>query len=352
MNVYLIIIIIIIKVALQLSNFYYDEVSTRIAELSYAKYAKSNDQWVVTYVDVRLDAANVFQYERSTYDSSLIDPTGTSGNHKPLSKESKRWRRSVLRFENSSVRLVVNAKRTSSYYVFNLIAPLLVIVAISVFTAILPSDSEQKPEIQLTVMLAFVFYQSVLSERVPKSEAMPLLGLYVMYAILLSALHLMCCHLVIRISHLHNSRPPSLLIGRLACLWQRARHSSVRLAQWLQLSIRDCWSKFSTRDHLEKVQNKVSINISPEESTSSGSTTNQRLDHHAEVEHENFVEEPRAVAPSWEAVAQCLNYTTCSLFLLINGTLVLIFIVPLFREWARSSALKIYYDNEDEGPNA
>ena len=341
---------IIIKVTLQLSNFYYDEVSTRIAKRTFAKYVKSNDQWIVTDVDVRLGAANVFQYERSTLDSSLIDPTGTAENSKSLSKESRKWRRSVLRFENASVRLVVNAKRTSSYYVFNLIAPLLVIVAISVFTAILPSESEQKPEIQLTVMLAFVFYQSVLSERVPKSEAMPLLGLYVMYAILLSALHLMCCHLVIRIAHLHNSRPPSLLIGRVVCLWQRAKHLSVRLAQRLQQSIRDCLSKFSTRDHLEKVQNKVGINISLEESTSSGSTTNERPD--KEVEHKNFEEEPRVVVPSWEAVAQCLHYTTCSLFLLMNGTLVLIFIVPLFREWARNSALQIYYDNEDEGANA
>lgn len=331
--------------ALQLANFYYDEVHTSILPQSYAKYVKSNDQWVVTDVDVRLEAANVFQYERPLLNSSS---DGTGGKEEPDNKKSRRWTRSVIRFENASVRLVVNAKRTSSYYVFNLVAPLLVIVAISVFTAMLPSESEQKPEIQLTVMLAFVFYQSVLSERVPKSEAMPLLGLYVMYAILLSAAHLMFCHLVIRINHLHISRPPSQLIGRLVLLCRRATHCSERLVRRLPRSTK-LRSVFCTFGRRGQGKDSNGISNSPEgicmTSTSSSSTTQETPDARVDEEQEVCVTDAaRAAAPSWEVVAQCVHYVTCTLFILLNGTLVLIFIVPLFRAWARNSALRVYYD--------
>lgn len=340
--------------ALQLANFYYDEVSTSILPQSYARYVKNNDQWVVTDVDVRLDAVNVFQYERKAQGSSVVGAG--------IQENRRKWQRSVMIYHNASVRLVVNAKRTSSYYVFNLLAPLLVIVAISVFTAILPSESEQKPEIQLTVMLAFVFYQSVLSERVPKSDAMPLLGLYVMYAILLSAAHLMCCHLVIRIVRLKDSRPPPLLLGHFVALWLCVWNFSARAARQLRQSTRR-YSKFlplkccpkpahepteqlTCMQPTRAISNNNSIAISPEMIYDNASevTTQEKVEFQADAKHDGSEVVTRGAAPSWEAVALCLHYTTCTLFLLLNGTLVLIFIVPLFRAWVRNSALGVYFE--------
>ncbi|CAJ0930471.1 unnamed protein product, partial [Mesorhabditis belari] len=88
------------------------------------------------------------------------------------------------------VKYYLHLRRRTLFYGFNLIIPSLLITLMTVLGFSLPPDAGEKINLEMTVLLAIVFFLSMVSEMTPPtSEAVPLIGVF-----------FSCCMLVISAS--------------------------------------------------------------------------------------------------------------------------------------------------------
>ncbi|KAG7458711.1 hypothetical protein MATL_G00223590 [Megalops atlanticus] len=69
-------------------------------------------------------------------------------------------------------------KRRSSFYVFNLLLPCLMISFLAPLGFYLPADSGEKVSLGVTVLLALTVFQLMVAESMPPSESVPIIGKY------------------------------------------------------------------------------------------------------------------------------------------------------------------------------
>lgn len=155
-------------------------------------YIHNCDEWALTAISTQLTEANEILMKRHTPDNFTMEiyPRG-----------------------NVAINCTMTLVRRPSYFIYNLIVPLLVIVCLGVATTLIPSEAPEKPEVLLTVLLAFTFYQMLLADNTPKTESVPLIGYYIMWSLVLAAYHLLSASLVLRLHHFNqeNSQPPKFL---------------------------------------------------------------------------------------------------------------------------------------------
>lgn len=158
-------------------------------------YMANNNEWLVTNV-------NFSEHKFAFY---------------YLTRDSFKWRRS-LSFEEDfpAFKVVITAQRQWSYYVTNLIVPMFLVLLVGLSTIFFPAkcDSFDRCNVQITVILAFVFFQSVLSDVMPKSQGSSLLCSYVMYAMILTTVQLLLFFCLIGLDSIAKSpirMPPRFL---------------------------------------------------------------------------------------------------------------------------------------------
>ncbi|WKX92295.1 hypothetical protein Q1695_010378 [Nippostrongylus brasiliensis] len=89
-----------------------------------------------------------------------------------------------------TVKYFLHLRRRTLYYGFNLIIPSLLICLMTVLGFSLPPDAGEKITLEMTILLAIVFFLSMVSEMTPPtSDAVPLIGVF-----------FSCCMLVIAAS--------------------------------------------------------------------------------------------------------------------------------------------------------
>ncbi|XP_041085427.1 neuronal acetylcholine receptor subunit alpha-9-I-like isoform X1 [Polyodon spathula] len=69
-------------------------------------------------------------------------------------------------------------KRRSSFYIFNLLIPCVMISFLAPLGFFLPADSGEKVSLGVTVLLALTVFQLMVAESMPPSESVPLIGKY------------------------------------------------------------------------------------------------------------------------------------------------------------------------------
>ncbi|XP_064190990.1 neuronal acetylcholine receptor subunit alpha-9-I isoform X1 [Anguilla rostrata] len=69
-------------------------------------------------------------------------------------------------------------KRRSSFYIFNLLLPCVMISFLAPLSFYLPADSGEKVSLGVTVLLALTVFQLMVAESMPPSESVPLIGKY------------------------------------------------------------------------------------------------------------------------------------------------------------------------------
>ncbi|XP_039608714.1 neuronal acetylcholine receptor subunit alpha-9 [Polypterus senegalus] len=69
-------------------------------------------------------------------------------------------------------------KRRSSFYIFNLLIPCVMISFLAPLGFYLPADSGEKVSLGVTVLLALTVFQLMVAESMPPSESVPLIGKY------------------------------------------------------------------------------------------------------------------------------------------------------------------------------
>ncbi|KAG7257131.1 hypothetical protein CRUP_010274, partial [Coryphaenoides rupestris] len=72
----------------------------------------------------------------------------------------------------------LNLKRRSSFYIFNLLIPCMMISFLAPLGFYLPADSGEKVSLGVTVLLALTVFQLLVAESMPPSESVPLIGKY------------------------------------------------------------------------------------------------------------------------------------------------------------------------------
>lgn len=130
------------------------EVSSNSKEnLALAEYMRESEEWAITSYDISGENGTLLLALENT-------PTN--------------WTVTKITLTNSTGILVqLKLSRKSSYFVYNLIVPLLVIVSLGVSAIAVPSDTHQKPELLLAILLAFTLYQLLLADNTPKTSTAP-----------------------------------------------------------------------------------------------------------------------------------------------------------------------------------
>ena len=86
--------------------------------------------------------------------------------------------------------MVIKLRRYSQYYILNLIVPVFVMSTIGFFAVFLPPNTSDKINMTVTVLLGFMFLQSLISTLVPKSSSIPRVSHYLLWELLLSAFNI------------------------------------------------------------------------------------------------------------------------------------------------------------------
>lgn len=76
------------------------------------------------------------------------------------------------------IHILLNLKRKSLFYIFNLLLPCIFISVLAPLTFYLPAESGEKVSLGVTTLLAMTVFQLMVAEKMPPSEALPLIGGY------------------------------------------------------------------------------------------------------------------------------------------------------------------------------
>ena len=140
---------------------------------SYIKDMVENDEWNFIYI---YDAPT-----NITYWHYYRDEQGRYYLKENDGKSSQ--------FEGFVVEIAL--ERRSQFYETNLIVPVLLISLIGIFANFLSATSGEKINIQVTVLLGFLFLQTITASMIPQSANSPKIALYILYALLISAFNVL-----------------------------------------------------------------------------------------------------------------------------------------------------------------
>ena len=146
-------------------------------------YVYECDEWKILSVDTNIAEASEILMKKTTPNNFTME---------------------IYDRGNISVNCSISLERRPSYFIYNLIVPLLVIVCLNIVTVFIPSSAIEKPEIQFSVFLAFAFYQLLLAENTPKSEMVPYIAYYIMRSLILTAYNLFTTTIVLKVHRAHK----------------------------------------------------------------------------------------------------------------------------------------------------
>ena len=303
-------------------------------ELIMLDYTQENEEWVV----------ESFTHAPECMRNNIL---------RPISGDRKQglWNRSNA--NGKCDQLIINATlkiaRHPDYYICYIIVPTLVITIADLLTVFVPMEA--KLELSVTLLLAFTFLQALVASSTPKAREIPLLGMYILFALILSGVNLIIVVLTIAINNYgeEHSRPP---------LWLRV--VGIRIWRWPLMEARRIASNLrkSLRDQLSKHRNSPSLTLPP--------VANEHLAVEAES-HENRDElvasfEPTTKAAannsspvscdvdqldeSWKVLARYLEMLASAVFVAMQVYIFFKFLYPLLTLWAGHEQHKSYFEHD------
>lgn len=105
----------------------------------------------------------------------------------------------------------IKLKRNSSFYVANLILPVILLSVLSIFTFALPAESGERMGYSLTVFLALAVFMTIISLDLPKSSG-SLLSSYLAFELVLNTF--VVCFTAFQLRLYHRKNPVPARIGR------------------------------------------------------------------------------------------------------------------------------------------
>ncbi|ELT91506.1 hypothetical protein CAPTEDRAFT_222058 [Capitella teleta] len=127
----------------------------------------------------------------------------------------------------TSMSFALLLRRQPTYYIVHIIVPCLTISLVSMFMFYLPIESGEKVSFGITVLLSYTLLLLMINDITPKGgPRVPLLTLYIIFSMILSALALITTFFILRV---HN-HPPDTPVPRWArrlflCHWSQTVHT-------------------------------------------------------------------------------------------------------------------------------
>ena len=153
--------------------------------VTHLEYMYDCDEWVVESVTHESQRGVVYELK------PIFDGNKLNGS----------WSCTQIKSNLISFHANIRLARHPDFYVCNLIVPTLVVTIVNMLTVFVPTNREGKMELSVTILLAFIFLQGLVATNTPKQPDMPLLGLYILFALILSGVNLVVVVLTLAV---HN----------------------------------------------------------------------------------------------------------------------------------------------------
>ncbi|CAG9540010.1 unnamed protein product [Cercopithifilaria johnstoni] len=96
----------------------------------------------------------------------------------------------------------IHIRRKTLYYLYNIVFPCLMMSILTLLVFILPSDSNEKITLGITVLLAFSVFMLAIAEKMPEtSDSIPLIGIYLTIVMLLTSISVIMTVMVLNFHH-------------------------------------------------------------------------------------------------------------------------------------------------------
>ena len=110
----------------------------------------------------------------------------------------------------SMVTFTLILKRGSSYYVLNVIIPVILLGILNVLTFVLPADSGEKIGYTITVFLSFSVFLTIISSELPRTSG-SILGYYLIFQLVMGTVVVLITAFELRFHHKKDPVPQRLL---------------------------------------------------------------------------------------------------------------------------------------------
>ena len=302
-------------------------------EIGYSEYINECDELQVIY----------FSHEISSTDGySFTSDTAEEG----------KWNRRMQQGLKTSVTVTIKAIRVTTFYLTNLIIPLLVVIAITFATVIYPTGSSEKVNTLLTMILALVFFQSVLASVMPKTRDDPRLGKYVMWSTLFAGLDLFMTYAsIFAVNVGEKGRPLPMWAW---CFLDSYRHLCVRccgLRKAKSSSQVDVSQRNSNVNAPEKRREEKSGSVAGGHVDKIATANIRMIDDDMENAEAEFVDkkEPKKDEQAekneqeWRRFAEALNIVFNMIYIGLNIIIFAFYMVPLFTAFIINSSKTSYF---------
>ncbi|XP_052089230.1 neuronal acetylcholine receptor subunit alpha-3-like [Mytilus californianus] len=118
--------------------------------------------------------------------------------------------RENVQSSESTVIFTLNLKRSSNYYLMNIIIPIILLSILNLFTFALPADSGEKMGYCITVFLSFAVFLTIVSSELPKTSG-SILGYYLMFQLGMGTFVVCCTTIELRLHHRKGDVPVTII---------------------------------------------------------------------------------------------------------------------------------------------
>ena len=118
--------------------------------------------------------------------------------------------RENVKSTESTVIFTLNLKRSSTYYLMNIIIPIILLSILNIFTFALPADSGEKMGYCITVFLSFAVFLTIVSSELPKTSG-SILGYYLMFQLGMGTFVVCCTTIELRLHHRKDDVPVTII---------------------------------------------------------------------------------------------------------------------------------------------
>ncbi|CAC5370280.1 CHRNA6 [Mytilus coruscus] len=141
--------------------------------------------WTYRYYEVEIDPDSIF-YLGEYIENSLWEMTSTSVHIQRV-------------LGSSEIIFTINLRRKPTYYIVNIIIPLIFLGVLNSLVFIIPADAGEKMSYSVTVFLSFVVFLTIITAQLPvNSECTSILSIYIViqlsYCILVNSFQLRIHH--------------------------------------------------------------------------------------------------------------------------------------------------------------
>ncbi|XP_052088304.1 neuronal acetylcholine receptor subunit beta-4-like [Mytilus californianus] len=130
-------------------------------------------------------------------------------NNAEWSVVSTAAREDVLSFE-SRVIFTLNLKRNPTYYLMNIIIPIILLSVLNVFTFALPANSTARMGYCIKVFLSFAVFLTIVYSQLPKISG-SILGYYLMFQLSMGTFVVCCTSIELRFHHRKDDVPKNII---------------------------------------------------------------------------------------------------------------------------------------------